>query len=68
LDFDTVHHRVWFFGIQASLIGAAYEGELIGMWSAMFPPWVFAALMISLLVSTLSTRRFGAIVRGTVGG
>ena len=44
-----------FFGIQASLIGAAYEGELIGTWSTMFPTWVFVALMISLLVSALST-------------
>lgn len=44
-----------FFGIQASLVGAAYEGELIGTWSAMFPAWVFTALMVSLLVSALST-------------
>lgn len=44
-----------FFGIQASLAGAAYEGELIGTWSTMFPAWVFGALMISLLVSALST-------------
>jgi Na+/proline symporter len=44
-----------FFGIQASLSGAAYEGELIGAWAAMFPPWVFVALMVSLLVSALST-------------
>jgi Na+/proline symporter len=44
-----------FFGIQASLVGAAYEGELIGTWATMFPAWVFVALMISLLVSALST-------------
>lgn len=44
-----------FFGIQASLIGATYEGELIGTWGVMFPTWVFLALMISLLVSALST-------------
>ena len=44
-----------FFGIQASLSGAAYEGELIGTWSVMFPGWIFVALMISLLVSALST-------------
>ncbi len=44
-----------FFGIQAGLIGAAYEGELIGTWAGMFPAWVFIALMISLLVSALST-------------
>ncbi|WP_341234394.1 sodium:proline symporter [uncultured Sulfitobacter sp.] len=44
-----------FFGIQASLVGAEYEGELIGTWAKMFPAWVFGALMISLLVSALST-------------
>ena len=44
-----------FFGIQASLAGAAYEGELIGTWATMFPAWVFVALMISLLISALST-------------
>ncbi|MGJ5618661.1 sodium:proline symporter [Sulfitobacter sp. MF3-043] len=44
-----------FFGIQASLTGAAYEGELIGTWGVMFPGWIFTALMISLLVSALST-------------
>ena len=44
-----------FFGIQASLIGADYAGELIGTWGQMFPPWVFGALMLSLLVSALST-------------
>ena len=43
------------FGIQASLVGAAYEGELLGTWAAMFPGWVWALLMISLLVSALST-------------
>ena len=44
-----------FFGIQAGLVGAAYEGQLIGTWAAMFPTWVFGLLMISLLVSALST-------------
>ncbi len=44
-----------FFGIQASLIGATYENQLIGTWSGMFPMWIFAALMVSLLVSALST-------------
>lgn len=44
-----------FFGIQAGLSGADYEGQLIGTWALMFPPWVFVALMISLLVSALST-------------
>ncbi|MFW2544007.1 sodium:proline symporter [Primorskyibacter sp. 2E107] len=43
------------FGIEASLRGAAYEGELIGTWAQMFPGWLFAALMLSLLVSALST-------------
>ncbi|MCB4378883.1 sodium:proline symporter, partial [Synechococcus sp. MU1644] len=32
-----------------------YEGELIGTWGTMFPMWVFALLMLSLLVSALST-------------
>lgn len=44
-----------FFGIQASLVGAGYEGELIGTWASMFPAWVWSALLISLLVSALST-------------
>ncbi|WP_136441557.1 sodium:proline symporter [Pacificoceanicola onchidii] len=43
------------FGIEASLQGAEYEGQLIGTWAGMFPAWVFAALMLSLLVSALST-------------
>lgn len=43
------------FGIQASLVGAPYEGELIGTWAGMFPTWVFVALLVSLLVSALST-------------
>lgn len=44
-----------FFGIQAGLVGAEYEGELIGTWAAMFPAWLFTALLVSLLVSALST-------------
>lgn len=44
-----------FFGIQAGLVGAAYEGELIGTWSGIFPPWLFTALLVSLLTSALST-------------
>ena len=44
-----------FFGIQASLQGAAYEGELIGTWAMMFPGWVWSALLVSLLISALST-------------
>ncbi|SFA72377.1 Na+/proline symporter [Poseidonocella pacifica] len=43
------------FGIHAGLQGATYEGELLGTWAVMFPPWIFAALMLSLLVSALST-------------
>ncbi|MEP5151641.1 sodium:proline symporter [Planktotalea sp.] len=43
------------FGIQASLVGAEYEGQLIGTWAGMFPAWIFGALLISLLVSALST-------------
>jgi hypothetical protein len=43
------------FGIQAGVIGAEYEGELIGTWSAMFPPWLYIALLVSLLISALST-------------
>ncbi|MDO6729310.1 sodium:proline symporter [Marinovum sp. 2_MG-2023] len=43
------------FGIQASLDGAKYEGELIGTWAVMFPPWLFGALILSLLISALST-------------
>ncbi|WP_299370172.1 sodium:proline symporter [uncultured Tateyamaria sp.] len=44
-----------FFGIQASLVGAAYGAELIGTWGLMFPAWVFALLMLSLIVSAVST-------------
>ncbi|MCT4608824.1 MAG: sodium:proline symporter [Pelagimonas sp.] len=43
------------FGIQASLLGASYENQLLGTWAQMFPGWVFGALMLSLLVSALST-------------
>lgn len=43
------------FGIQASLVGAAYENELIGTWAGMFPSWVFMLLLLSLLISALST-------------
>jgi Na+/proline symporter len=44
-----------FFGIQGSLEGAAYEGELLGTWAAMLPGWVYVLLIVSLLVSALST-------------
>lgn len=43
------------FGVQAALVGAEYEGQLLGTWAGMFPAWVFGALLISLLVSALST-------------
>ncbi|THH36824.1 sodium:proline symporter [Aliishimia ponticola] len=43
------------FGVQAALVGAAYENELIGTWATMFPGWVFAALILSLMISALST-------------
>ncbi len=43
------------FGIQAGVIGAEYEGELLGTWAAMFPAWLYIALLVSLLVSALST-------------
>ncbi|WP_299842251.1 sodium:proline symporter [uncultured Roseovarius sp.] len=44
-----------FFGIQAAIVGAEYEGQLIGTWAGMFPPWLFVALLVSLLISALST-------------
>lgn len=44
-----------FFGIQASLMGLGVEDGLIATWGTMFPMWVFAALLLSLLVSALST-------------
>lgn len=44
-----------FFGIQAGLMGAAYEGELIATWGQMLPGWVFGLLILSLLISALST-------------
>ncbi len=43
------------FGVQAGLVGADYEGELLGTWAGMFPAWVYGALLISLLISALST-------------
>ena len=43
------------FGIQAGLVGAEYEGQLLGTWAQMFPPWVYVALLLSLLISALST-------------
>ncbi len=43
------------FGVQAGLVGADYEGQLLGTWAAMFPAWVYGALLMSLLISALST-------------
>ncbi|WP_371223681.1 sodium:proline symporter [Roseovarius sp. 2305UL8-3] len=43
------------FGIQAALGDAEYEGELLGTWAQMFPPWIYVALLVSLLISALST-------------
>ncbi len=43
------------FGIQAGVIGAEYDGELIGTWATMFPAWLYIALLVSLLISALST-------------
>lgn len=43
------------FGIQAALIGAQYQGELLGTWAEIFPQGIFIALMLSLLISALST-------------
>jgi Na+/proline symporter len=44
-----------FFGIQAALEGAEYDGQLIGTWATILPAWVFVLLLVSLLVSALST-------------
>ncbi|MEM6587984.1 MAG: sodium:proline symporter [Pseudomonadota bacterium] len=44
-----------FFGIQAALVGAEYETQLLGTWADMFPVWIFVALLVSLLISALST-------------
>lgn len=43
------------FGVQAGLLGVAYEGQLIGTWAAMFPLPVYLALLVALIVSALST-------------
>lgn len=43
------------FGIQAQLVGAAYENNLLGTWATILPGWVFILLMLSLLISALST-------------
>ncbi|PIB24342.1 sodium:proline symporter [Amylibacter kogurei] len=43
------------FGIQAGLIGAAYENQLLGTWAAMFGPFVYFLIAASLLISAIST-------------
>ncbi len=43
------------FGIQAAEIGAKIESDLLGTWWIMFPDLIFAALLLSLLISGLST-------------
>jgi Na+/proline symporter len=43
------------FGIQAGLIGAAYENQLLGTWQVMFGPAVYFLIAASLLVSAVST-------------
>jgi Na+/proline symporter len=43
------------FGIQAGLIGYAYENQLLGTWQNMFGPGVYFLLICSLLVSAMST-------------
>ncbi|PWE33925.1 sodium:proline symporter [Maritimibacter sp. 55A14] len=43
------------FGVQASIAGAPYEGQLLGTWQGMFGPGVYFLLVASLAVSALST-------------
>ncbi|MBE9475993.1 MAG: sodium:proline symporter [Proteobacteria bacterium] len=43
------------FGIQAGIIGAAYENQLLGTWQVMFGPTVYFLIAASLLVSAMST-------------
>ncbi|GLQ34754.1 sodium:solute symporter [Amylibacter marinus] len=43
------------FGIQAGLIGAEYENQILGTWQGMFGSGVYFLLMASLLVSAVST-------------
>jgi Na+/proline symporter len=43
------------FGIQAGLVGAGYENQLLGTWQQMFGPFVYFLLICSLLVSAVST-------------
>lgn len=43
------------FGIQAGIVGAGYENQLLGTWQGMFGPFVYFLLICSLLVSAVST-------------
>lgn len=43
------------FGIQAGIVGASYENQLLGTWSVMFGPFVYFLIAASLLVSAMST-------------
>lgn len=43
------------FGVQAGVIGAAYEQELLVTWQKMFGPGVFLLIVLTLMVSALST-------------
>jgi Na+/proline symporter len=43
------------FGIQAGVMGAAYENQLLGTWQVMFGPTVYFLIAASLLVSAMST-------------
>jgi Na+/proline symporter len=43
------------FGIQAGLMGASYENQLLGTWQVMFGPVVYFLIVASLLVSAMST-------------
>ncbi len=43
------------FGIQAGIIGASYENQLLGTWQSMFGPVVYFLIAASLLISAMST-------------
>jgi Na+/proline symporter len=43
------------FGIQAGIIGASYENQLLGTWQGMFGPTVYFLIVASLLISAMST-------------
>jgi Na+/proline symporter len=43
------------FGIQAGIVGASYENQLLGTWQIMFGPAVYFLIAASLLISAMST-------------